>query len=190
MAYEIGDVRTCGKCGVEHEHRGAVNSWCKPCASAYARKYQRKNETKFEPVRTCSLCNEQYDHYGQRSSWCRSCRRMKANEDTANRTDDQKLHVNDTARMSRRQKRQFVVDYLKDNPCACGERRIAALQFDHRDRDEKYMDVTSMVNRGYSIQKIVAEIEKCDVLCANCHSMRTAEQCNWYANLDKEWVHE
>jgi hypothetical protein len=47
----------------------------------------------------------------------------------------------------------------------------AALDFDHV-RGEKLYNVAKMA-AGYSWAKILVEIEKCDVVCANCHRIRT-----------------
>jgi hypothetical protein len=43
--------------------------------------------------------------------------------------------------------------------------------FDHV-RGEKLADVGSLVNKG-SIEDLRAEMEKCEVVCANCHRIRT-----------------
>ena len=47
-----------------------------------------------------------------------------------------------------------------------------ALQFDHV-RGEKVKDVSQMVR--FSWERIMNEIAKCEVRCANCHSIRTHE---------------
>jgi hypothetical protein len=49
----------------------------------------------------------------------------------------------------------------------------AALQYDHTTPGGKGRDVSLMVTSGASIQEIMAEIEKCEVVCANCHAIRT-----------------
>ena len=46
------------------------------------------------------------------------------------------------------------------------------MEFDHRDPAEKSQGVTRMVGRA-SLKRIMAEVAKCDVVCANCHRMRT-----------------
>jgi hypothetical protein len=46
------------------------------------------------------------------------------------------------------------------------------MQFDHRPGEGKSFDVASAV-RGYSRKRILAEIAKCDLVCANCHAVRT-----------------
>lgn len=50
----------------------------------------------------------------------------------------------------------------------CDESRHWVLDFHHRDPTEKEASV-SRVLRGGSKQRVLDEIAKCDVLCANCH---------------------
>ena len=33
---------------------------------------------------------------------------------------------------------------------------------------------------GWSLQKIQEEITKCEVVCANCHRIRTATRAGWF----------
>jgi protein-arginine kinase activator protein McsA len=51
----------------------------------------------------------------------------------------------------------------------CGEDHPACLEFHHTDPDEKDMAVTNLVSQQTSKERILAEISKCTVLCANCH---------------------
>ncbi|QOR55370.1 MAG: hypothetical protein SHS37scaffold145_21 [Phage 71_18] len=48
----------------------------------------------------------------------------------------------------------------------------AVLQWDHRDRSAKVANVGAMV--GWAWAKVLAEMAKCDVRCANCHAIKTA----------------
>jgi hypothetical protein len=50
----------------------------------------------------------------------------------------------------------------------CGERHPACLEFHHRDPEHKKFLIASVAFR-LSDEKMKAEIEKCDVLCSNCH---------------------
>jgi hypothetical protein len=69
-----------------------------------------------------------------------------------------------------------LVAYLKEHPCVdCGETDIVVLDFDHV-RGKKLADVSDMKNRGYKLETIMREIEKCDVVCANDHRRRTAKR--------------
>jgi hypothetical protein len=51
----------------------------------------------------------------------------------------------------------------------CDEDDPACLDFHHVDEDEKEMQVGRMVTHGYGRDRISEEMEKCVVLCANCH---------------------
>lgn len=51
----------------------------------------------------------------------------------------------------------------------CGENHPATLDFHHRDPSSKVAAVSEGVRDGWKRERILAEIEKCDVLCANCH---------------------
>lgn len=84
------------------------------------------------------------------------------------------------------EKRRYIADRLRDykikavtvkgGRCeSCGwNGHPAALQFHHRDPSQKKFTITTSVMgspRKYPWDVIVAEIEKCDLLCANCHFM-------------------
>jgi len=54
--------------------------------------------------------------------------------------------------------------------CArCQEDDPACLDFHHIDRDEKEHQVTKMISYGYGREKILNEMAKCEIICANCH---------------------
>ena len=76
------------------------------------------------------------------------------------------------ARASRRKSRGDLVDNYKiTHGCQeCGYRKCApALEFHHRDSDDKLSGVGQLVSECRPVETILAEMEKCDVLCANCH---------------------
>ena len=81
-------------------------------------------------------------------------------------------------RATRQRQRQARRDYIqaaKDGPCMdCGvEYPHYVMDFHHRDPDTKSFSVASMVGRGSaSIDLIQEEIDKCDLICANCHRER------------------
>ncbi len=56
----------------------------------------------------------------------------------------------------------------------CGNRYpYYVYDFDHRDPTTKKACVARMICQGYGIDAIKKEIEKCDIVCANCHRERT-----------------
>lgn len=60
-------------------------------------------------------------------------------------------------------------------PCADCRQMLEpeALQWDHIPGTEKIATVSDLVRQGASRAKIEAEIEKCELVCANCHASRT-----------------
>lgn len=44
----------------------------------------------------------------------------------------------------------------------------------------KIDNVSNISRMGSSAKKIIAEIEKCEIRCANCHRRKTAKQLGWY----------
>ena len=51
----------------------------------------------------------------------------------------------------------------------CGESDPVTLDFHHRNPTEKEFSFHELWFRGWSVNRIMSEIAKCDVLCANCH---------------------
>lgn len=72
-------------------------------------------------------------------------------------------------------RRKILQGWLKEYKSAlscekCGERHWACLEFHHRDPSEKDVEIARMAfDKGWGIGRMMAEINKCAVLCANCH---------------------
>lgn len=76
----------------------------------------------------------------------------------------------DQYRKHRRETAQWLQGIKSGLRCErCGFSHPAALDFHHRDPKQKVMGIAQMVNQDYSRETILAEIEKCEVICANCH---------------------
>lgn len=79
---------------------------------------------------------------------------------------------------------QFIWDYLLQHPCIdCGNNNPVVLEFDHVS-GEKIAPVSVLAHDSWSLVKIQAEIDKCEIRCANCHRIKTAHQLNWYRNIN------
>ena len=78
----------------------------------------------------------------------------------------------DRARKKKYKKLRAIIIKAKNVPCAdCGEKYpYYVMDFHHVDPSKKNFTMNKHGNRG--IEVILAEIEKCIVLCANCHRMR------------------
>lgn len=66
------------------------------------------------------------------------------------------------------QKRQLLCSARSQGCIRCGEKHPACLDFHHRNGKLNKLGNIGQIRR-YSFPRILAEIEKCDVLCANCH---------------------
>jgi len=75
-----------------------------------------------------------------------------------------------------------LLNGLRDVPCMdCGGRFAAcAMDFDHRDPSRKRFTISRMVGRA-TTEAILDEVAKCDIVCANCHRLRT-----WAARSERE----
>jgi hypothetical protein len=73
-------------------------------------------------------------------------------------------------------RRQRLMAFIKAHPCHdCGrEFPGVCMDFDHRDPETKAGSVSKMAVRA-KIPALLAEIAKCDLVCANCHRLRTWE---------------
>jgi hypothetical protein len=130
-------------------------------------------------MKTCSRCRESKPHAAfQRNSarkdglqaTCRDCRR-------AIDADQYRLHkprYDARKHATRRHNVEAVQAYKMANACSdCGGHfHFAAMQFDHRPGEEKTMELAHLAARG-SPARIAAEMAKCDLVCANCHAVRT-----------------
>ncbi len=69
--------------------------------------------------------------------------------------------------------RKFLIEYKTGKPCMdCGQTYPHyVMDFDHR--GDKKFNVSHSINAQYSFKKIQQEIDKCDLICSNCHRVRT-----------------
>jgi len=68
-----------------------------------------------------------------------------------------------------RRNRKYVEKHKLLHPCPCGEKEPCCLSFHHYEGN-KEGNISDMVNRGYSLKRIQTEINKCKVMCLNCHA--------------------
>jgi formate-dependent nitrite reductase cytochrome c552 subunit len=70
-----------------------------------------------------------------------------------------------------------LLNRLRDVPCTDCNQRFApcAMDFDHIDPNMKDYVVTRMIGRA-GTARILGEVAKCDIVCANCHRRRTHDR--------------
>jgi hypothetical protein len=101
--------------------------------------------------------------------WCKSCRKVY----------DAAYHARNRVHLVAQKRRRLdeLVAWmrsLKDQPCVdCGGTfHPAAMTFDHLPGVEKRSYIATLARRT-SIARMRSEIEKCELVCANCHAVRT-----------------
>ncbi len=78
--------------------------------------------------------------------------------------------------LAKREHMKNLVRAAKRGPCMdCGGVfPPEAMDFDHRDPSSKIMAVGDLLNSTTQWGRVESEIKKCDLVCANCHRLRTA----------------
>jgi|SRR5210317_2276533 hypothetical protein len=117
----------------------------------------------------CQGCHKELT--GKQTKWCsHKCKCECSN----NKNQSYK------AQQTRGLKRKKEILLLKGGCCKhCGYKKsLAALSFHHRNPEEKSfnLDLRSLSNRKW--ESILLELDKCDLLCANCH-MEEHYGCEW-----------
>jgi hypothetical protein len=71
----------------------------------------------------------------------------------------------------------WLVELKSQLVCArCCEDHPGCLQFHHADPRQKEVSIADAVRRGWARERILAELAKCEVLCANCHAKHHAKE--------------
>ena len=129
-------------------------------------------------VKICSKCNLPKEEFTSwRENYCVDCRRSYDRKRYLKNPEYYKEKGSTNLKRAKDEKQEKIVDYLFNHPCVdCGETDPIVLQFDHqRDKTE---NICRMVHRNFSWKRILEEISKCEVRCANCHLRRTAKSGN------------
>jgi hypothetical protein len=80
-------------------------------------------------------------------------------------------------RLKKEANQAWFIELKKTLSCQrCPESHWACLDFHHRDPSTKTRMISRMVAAAMSVEKILAEIAKCDIICANCHRKLHAEE--------------
>ena len=79
------------------------------------------------------------------------------------------------SRKARRIDRIEAVQKAKDVPCMDCKNKYPShvMDLDHRDPSDKLFTISEQKCRSMGMNRLLAEIAKCDVVCSNCHRMRT-----------------
>lgn len=132
----------------------------------------------------CVSCNENHElemfsfknqKENIRHNKCKNCQRLycKKRYLLLKQTYKDKAKVNNEKYKERN--REILSSYKNAIPCKdCNNFYPPyVMDFDHLPNYEKFKNLSRMKNSSYSVETIRKEIEKCDLVCANCHRIRT-----------------
>lgn len=110
---------------------------------------------------------------------CKDCTR----EAIRQHYDDNKKYYKDKAKPYRKvlvaRNKKIVREHLEKHSCVdCGEKDTRVLHFDHV-RGKKLRNISQITLRGWSLERLNKEINKCEIRCANCHMKKTFDELGW-----------
>lgn len=144
-----------------------------------------KQNDQFTVMKKCTECGEEkplteyHKKVGRLRSNCRSCVSRYTRQHYAANKEYYLTKAAVNRKLGQQRIRKLLWDYKKEVGCVdCGELDPIMLEFDHL--SGKQDGLASMATRALAFNTIIAEVEKCDVVCANCHRRRTSKKHNWY----------
>lgn len=146
----------------------------------------------FEGARLCPACSTEKtpDEFNRKGgalqSKCRSCQR--AYHRLYYRRNKSRFITKNRRNKNRQRKRLRAILWdVKQRPCQdCGGSfHPWVMELDHRDGSTKTAAVADLASKGCTDARLLEEIEKCDVVCANCHRMRTYRRLYAEASLPR-----
>jgi hypothetical protein len=133
----------------------------------------------------CSDCRESkpLDMFNAKGKWfqtyCKSCQSIRAKAWYRKNMASHKSNCIASA-VERRAFLRKIVDAKKAVACAdCkNEFPVICMDFDHV-RGNKVGNIASLASGRSGEKKLFDELEKCEVVCSNCHRIRTAERAGY-----------
>lgn len=113
---------------------------------------------------------------GRLQQFCKECQREYSKQHYQNN----KARYYERNERQRQRLRQILLE-AKAKPCQdCGiQYPPYVMDFDHRENSVKLGDVGRFTR--FTKKMLLAEIAKCDIVCANCHRERTHGQGKYYS---------
>ena len=113
---------------------------------------------------------------------CKNCSRAKSKKYYISNLEKHKAETTKRKKKVIFENRKMLFEFYKTHPCVdCGESDPFVLELDHQKDKEKA--VSKAVGSGWSKDRVIKEINKCEVRCANCHRRKTAKDQGWYKDL-------
>lgn len=128
-------------------------------------------------MKQCNKCKQikQLSEFGFKSkikekyhSFCKECHNSYSKE---HYIDNKESYIQKARKNNNKLylEHRELIEKIKSIGCKyCNEKDSCCLDF-HHISDNKEHNVSRMIREGYSKNKVLEEISKCEVVCANCH---------------------
>ena len=144
-------------------------------------------------MKVCSKCSEQKAEElfsmknGKRSSVCKLCHSAYYKEywKRQGTYDKHKTRIKKNNARYVERNRRLVLDRLSGGCVDCGMLDVRVLEFDHLPQFEKSFTISRKL-ASVSESTLTSEMDKCEVVCANCHRIRTYGRNPSYKQL--AWI--
>jgi hypothetical protein len=125
--------------------------------------------------KTCSKCNVEKDYCGFSKDkrkldglqiYCKICK-AEYDRNYYHRVPKRKKNKSEESKLRRYKIREWIREIKRGKKCNCGEDHPACLDFHHI--NDKEFSIGNAISLSYGKNRILKEIEKCIIMCSNCH---------------------
>lgn len=111
-------------------------------------------------IKICKICGQEFSTHANNRLYCYEC------------SPDQKIYGNEYQKIKARAIKHQLIIYKGGKCEKCGYNKCeGALQFHHLDPSQKDFTIAQQnIAKDFDITTLYKEIDKCILLCANCHA--------------------
>jgi hypothetical protein len=136
-----------------HLKSGAITS----CG---CQRHNNPNISKHKIEKECALCGKTFETNSYNKKYCYECSPSQVTTPS-----------NERLKQHKRKIKHILVTYKGGKCEICGyDKCEGALQFHHRNPNEKDFVLSKANLSKYTLDELYKEVDKCDLLCANCHA--------------------
>jgi hypothetical protein len=129
-------------------------------------------------MKQCRTCGKEIKGTADRHLDCFKCRDPKGYHNEYIKVWQKKNYPRIKARRKEIMSERYSIANKIKEDCGCtdcGIKDYRVLEFDHTE-DNKEIEISRALSTRLHMDTILKEIEKCEVVCANCHRIRTIER--------------
>lgn len=137
-------------------------------------------------TKKCSRCKrdlelEKFSKSSRKDGLQNQCKECHKEYRKKHYIDNKKKYIDKSKNWRIRERVKFY-NWLKEQSCKdCGNKDFRVLECDHL-HDKSY-DISKRLG-AVKFEILKKELDKCEIVCANCHRIRTAEQFSQYKYLE------